>query len=792
MVSRRHFWQIAGGFALAVALFAALLVGKFGGPRTTRAVDDLSTVAAALVAGITASLAAARRSRAHRLGWLLLAVGSWMWAFAEGVWAWYSLRTGTVPVPSVADLGYLGAVPLVVAAVVAFPSGIPLTTRTRALLDGGIVCAGLLLLSWASVLGPAFRAGGATVLEQTVSLGYPAGDVITIAVVLAMLGHRQRPADSPLAWVGAGVLLMAVADSAYAWLVQTNSYADGKPIDAMWVAGYLLIALAALRPDPLDTAADTVDDSIPLGRLLLPYVVAAAAIAVLMATQVLRGSVEPFLFWIGIVLFVLVAVRQLLTLVDNRALNRRLHRNIAALGTRERQLAHLALHDSLTNLANRKLFQDRLAHALEQRLRRPAPLGVLFVDVDDFKTINDSLGHEVGDRLLVTVADRLRACVRAGDTVARLGGDEFGVLSEDDTTDVTGLAFLAARLLDAVSAPMPMDGQDIRVRASVGITWSEFGREPWDQLLREADLAMYAAKAKGKGCYEVFAPSMAVQASERLDLKGALDLALARGEMSIRYQPIVDLASGRVCGAEALTRWNHPQRGEIPPGVFIPLAEETGRIVDLGRWALREACTQAGRWQPSREPFVMSVNLSAVELGTGRLVNDVSEVLTEFGLDPSCLMLEITESMLMRDTERTLDQLRELRGLGVKLAIDDFGTGYSSLSYLPRFPVDVIKIDRAFVKNICDAAGGSTLAQTIVDLARRLTLHTIAEGVENEEQADALFAIGCEAAQGWWFAADEPASRLPRPGTVLRAPRASRAFRASRAAAIPRSRGAWR
>jgi diguanylate cyclase (GGDEF)-like protein len=774
VLNRRGFARAAAGSALAVVLFTLALITRVGGAGYgTRAIDDLGTLAAAVLATGAAGFAARRRARSTRLAWTFMTAGMASWAAGELIWACYELGSrGSVPFPSPADIGYLLAVPLVVVSVLCFPSASGLMGRSRAALDGMVLVGSLLVISWASALGAVYRTGGDRVFSQVVGIAYPAGDIVIISVVLTILIHRRQAAKSPLFLVGAGMLCMGVADSAYEWLTATNTYHTGNPIDALWVAAYLLIGLAALRPESDAVEPRQSKRTVTLLQVMVPYFLAAGAFAVIVTKEARTGDIGLFLFCSGTVLAVLVSARQLLTLVDNRALTEELSDKVAELGSRERQLEHLALHDPLTNLANRKLFQDRLEHALAKRIRVPSPLGVLFIDLDDFKTINDSLGHDAGDQLLISVAERLRAVTRTGDTAARLGGDEFGVLIDDESCDIVQAGALAARILEALRARFFLAGREVSVRASIGVVLSEAGQEPWEMLLRNADVAMYAAKANGKGSYEVFAPHMARLASDRLDLREALDEAIDGDQLEVHYQPIVELATGRVLGVEALARWNHPDRGEVAPAVFIPLAEETGRIVELGRMVLERACRDGARWTASAAGVaaVVSVNLSAVQLSDRGLLEDVKRALTKSGLPPSSLTLEITESVLMRDTERTLNRLTALRALGVKLAIDDFGTGYSALSYLPRFPVDVIKIDRAFVKDICDEPLGSTLARTIVELSRRLSLDTIAEGVETRAQAEALHAIGCVGAQGWWFAAAAPLADLPRPGAVVAAP----------------------
>jgi diguanylate cyclase (GGDEF)-like protein/PAS domain S-box-containing protein len=423
----------------------------------------------------------------------------------------------------------------------------------------------------------------------------------------------------------------------------------------------------------------------------------------------------------------------------------------------EQELAHQAFHDSLTKLANRALFLDRVQHALRRSDRADSPTSVLFVDVDDFKTINDSLGHPAGDQVLIELAARVRSCLRPEDTVARLGGDEFAVLLED--SDASDAVAAASRILAVASTEMNIQRHPIVIQASIGVAVSQ-GSGSAEELLRDADVAMYAAKALGKGQYVVFEPEMHQAALARIELRADLQRAIEAGELFLHYQPIVSLEKMRISGVEALVRWQHPRRGVLAPGAFIPLAEETGLIDPLGRWVLVEACRQAKVWAKERRGLTVSVNLSARQLQRPDFVDDVAELLRDTKLDPSLLVLEITESVLMRDAEESVERLRSLNDLGVRLAIDDFGTGYSSLSYLKRFPVDILKIDRSFVEGLARGAEESALARAIVQIGRSLRLRTVAEGIEDADQLARLRDIGCDFGQGYFLATPVPAYEI--------------------------------
>ena len=420
----------------------------------------------------------------------------------------------------------------------------------------------------------------------------------------------------------------------------------------------------------------------------------------------------------------------------------------------EDQLRHRAFHDELTGLANRALFEDRLTHALARARRHGGRVAVLFFDLDDFKPVNDALGHAAGDALLKEVARRLAECLRASDTGARVGGDEFAVLLEDpslpdDVDDVAG------RLLKSLGRPLVVNERELFPSASIGVAVDDGGTTTATDLPRDADVAMYAAKRSGKGRMARFEPTMRTLAVERLHLRADLARAVEREELTLLYQPIVQLDSGAVISVEALARWQHPLRGLLDPDTFIPLAEESGLIVPIGRYLLRRACREAAGWRDGAglpSEVSVSVNLSARQLQHPDLVADVRAALADSELSPARLLLEVTENVLIDDATLAMEQLNELRALGVRIALDDFGTGYSSLSYVRRFPLDELKIDRSFVERIAQADGDSALVCTIATLAEQLGLRLVAEGIEREEQVAALQMLHCELGQGFLFA----------------------------------------
>jgi diguanylate cyclase (GGDEF)-like protein/PAS domain S-box-containing protein len=424
----------------------------------------------------------------------------------------------------------------------------------------------------------------------------------------------------------------------------------------------------------------------------------------------------------------------------------------------EDQLAHQAFHDSLTGLANRALFSERITHAIERGMRRRNLFAVLFIDLDDFKTVNDSLGHAAGDELLVTVAERIRSAIRPEDTCARLGGDEFAVMIES-ISDADGAVTVARRILEAMAVPLVVGGSDVTVQGSIGIALDAGGMTA-SEIMRSADLAMYKAKTEGKGRYALYEPSMHANVLERLALKADLQRAVIEDEFAVHYQPIVTLQTGGIVGVEALVRWHHPERGLVLPGEFIGLAEETGLILPLGRHVLNAACHQVASWRRrGHAQLGVSVNLSAKQLVSRSLPGEISATLDECALDPSALTLEITESTLL-DSPIVIGRLDELRALGVRIAIDDFGTGYSSLNYLRRFPVDTLKIAKAFVDEIGASPEQDRLVSAILRLGATMGLETVAEGIEVEQQRDRLRQLNCRFGQGYLYSRPMPADEL--------------------------------
>jgi diguanylate cyclase (GGDEF)-like protein/PAS domain S-box-containing protein len=431
-------------------------------------------------------------------------------------------------------------------------------------------------------------------------------------------------------------------------------------------------------------------------------------------------------------------------------------RDVSAARAMAQQISHSAAHDFLTGLPNRMLLQDRIDHAIALAPRHGSKVAVLFLDLDGFKYINDSLGHPVGDKLLQSIAKRLVGCVRGSDTVSRQGGDEFVVLLSE-LQKVADAAILARRLLKAVAEAHSIDHHDLHITTSIGISVFPDDGPDAETLIKNADTAMYQAKENGRQSYQFFKPAMKVRAVERQSVEESLRRALQRREFKLRYQPKIDLRTGAITGAEALLRWNHPTRGLVSPARFIPVAEDCGLILPIGAWVLREACTQARDWLDKGMRFsTVAVNVSAMEFRDDNFLEGLFKILRETGLDPKYLELELTESVLMKRADSTASILQTLRERGVKIAIDDFGTGYSSLSYLRKFPVDSLKIDQSFVRQISTVGDDTTIVTAVIGMARSLKLRVVAEGVETLKELEFLRTRQCDEAQGFYFSRPLP------------------------------------
>jgi diguanylate cyclase (GGDEF)-like protein len=756
----RAFWWLAGLFALLSGIFLLCLATGLGGRGVTELTDDIGELFAPVVAAAFCGLAS-RRAPAARLSWALLGASCASWAAGEVVWCYYAVVRGvTVPFPSLADAGYLAAVPLFVAGLVTYPGAVrKVSYRLRGLLDAAMITGSLLFVSWALILGPTFRSHQGGVLKQILAVSYPAGDalMVSLALIVAIGGGRRDGVCLGLVMVGIGAF--AIADSSFAYFTTLNSYGIGNSFDTGWVAGYFLIALGALKA--LRVAPAAADghayDRPTLASVLTPYGAVGLAAAVALARYAQGRAFGPFLSFEGLALIVTLVARQFLTLADNLSLNRRL---VGKVEQGNEQLRYQAFHDPLTGLANRALFEEHLDNAVQRCHGSAGSLEVLFIDLHNFRAVNLLYGNARGDQLLREVGDRLKATLRNADVVARVEGDKFAVLLEGPAGWV-GPGAAAERLIESFSRPFGDGANQIVVQAAVGVAVSEVDGEPDKELLRSARQAMNVAREAGAGSYVRFTPVLHQGILDRARIEIELQRALDRDELLLYYQPVVALASGEIKGVEALIRWAHPEKGLVPPGMFIAVAESSGLIVTIGEWVLRQACHDLQELAGSGAPMLrMSVNVSPRQLSHPGFEAMVIKVLDDSGADPNRLTLEITESLLINDTAGKADVLRRLRLLGITIALDDFGTGYSSLSSLRDMPIDVLKIDKSFIDNIATSAEAACLTQTIIHLANDLGLATVAEGAETLEQVEMLRDLGCGLVQGYYFSKPVPAPEL--------------------------------
>lgn len=750
---------VLGAYTL---LFFAWQIFGWGGPEHQALKSDLAFLPVSLAAGII-TLRAANRPKllpAARRGWRLIGCSFLLYWAGDLFWFYFEIIRQVDPFPSIADFFYLAQFPVLLWGILTMPSGNKVTPieAARFWLDAVTVLISGWAVTWYLVIGPA-GASQADLLAVLLSIAYPVGDLLVFfGLVVIVLRLRDQGSAGPRSLLALGLLLIFVADLAYGRLSLDGAYESGDWPDSFWLAGqYAMLVAGQLRFFHTPGAAVRTPTGVRVQgwmSLAMPYLAILLTFGVLVFGGQFNGTTDVLVHGAGAVTLA-VMVRQVLVLRDNRRL---LHSRAHLM----KELRHLAYHDSLTNLANRSLLREKADQALGEQGNH---VTLLFIDLDGFKTVNDSLGHLAGDELLRLISRRLTACVRLEDTVARLGGDEFAILlpgaGEEAAIRVTEL------VTGTLAKPFLVAGHEVYVYASIGIAISQpDARVAADDLLRNADVAMYTAKGLGQGRYALFHPTMHEAAMRRLELEAELRAAIEERQFFLHYQPVVQLGTGQIVGVEALVRWQHPRRGVVAPGDFIPVCEETGLIVPLGRFVLQEACAQVARWQrayPSTSPISLSVNLSARQLMLGPdLVADVARVLAESGLAPGSLALEITESVFLNSNAATSETLYELKNLGVRLAIDDFGTGYSSLSYLRGLPIDSVKIDRSFIEAVGDGRRETALLRGIVELSNALGLIAVAEGIERHDQAAELEMLGCALGQGYYFARPGTAEQIAR------------------------------
>jgi diguanylate cyclase (GGDEF)-like protein len=749
-VTRPRLYLISTAMAAFFLVFASWLFWDWGGPPAVRAVSDLgSLVAGGFAVGSAFVAAQASRGRQRR-AWAALTVAVFGWFFGDTVWAIDELILGvhTAPFPSVADAGYLLFPVAACIALICLPIGSAGLSQTRLVLDGVIVAASLFIIFWANGLDTIFRGDDETLFAFMLSVAYPILDVVLLTVAVLMLTRARKGQRGVVSVFCIAIGFMAVADSAFALLSADDAYASGDLIDIGWVAGLLLLGMAALigmRSNGIEFGLAQAPSRASLWLTYVPLPVAT----VYMVTS---DSSVPLLV-AALVLVLAILTRQFIVSDENRRL-------LVA-------VADQAFRDPLTGLANRALFLDRLTHAVALQIRDGKTVAVLCIDLDDFKLVNDSLGHPAGDAVLVEAADRVLRCVAPSDTVARLGGDEFAILIEDSPQAPLALG---NRIVETFDAPFCLDGHELYIRPSIGVA-SEIPADDSDEgaetLLKHADLAMYSAKRSEHGGVHVYTSDMQLIDVSEVDpprdrdvrprrygsggvqLFAQLRRAIDRAELTVVYQPKFAVATGQIAGVEALVRWEHPERGLLFPADFLPLARQNGLMGALTETVMRRAVCDAAQWHARGINVPFAVNLFPPSLGDPELPNQISDILAEGGLDTSCLTVEITEDFLLGNLGRAREVLQHLQQLGIRIAIDDFGSGYSALSYLRALPIDELKLDREFIAPILSDKRAEAIVCAVVDLTHRLGMTCVAEGVEDAPTAARLATYGCDVIQGF-------------------------------------------
>jgi diguanylate cyclase len=733
-------------------VLATWLLAGWGGPSTMRVLMGVSALGFPLFAAVSAAMAARRTQGRQRRAWMYMTCGLAAWAFSAIVVVYYRFWLGNLhPLyPSALNGGFLLFPLAACIAMLVFPAGYPGGTRFRMVLDGAIVAASLFVVAWVAVLRQTYAATGVKSSAALWSLAYPASEIMTVTVAILVLARVHIRWRLTIMLLTVGLTLIAAAGSAYVYLVARNTYVYESPTGLGWSAGLVILGIAALTcpaeppyVPPKPSAFPTVPVSLWLPYL--PLAIAGGLELVAFRNTVKSDPAFAVVPW----LVIAVLARQFLVVAENRRL---LH-----------SVSDRALHDPLTNLANRVLFHDRLEHAIQLYHRDQRSVAVLSMDLDDFKLINDNLGHPAGDALLIQAAQRLVGCARAGDTVARLGGDEFAVLIEDAGDNAHLIAY---QIMEAFERPFSADGEIIFMRPSAGLAVADVDDPDLcaAELLKHADMAMYSAK-RLRGGLQTFSPDMHVgedtgpvlPPSDVLPSRGGLvevrllsDLrqAIGRHALTVLYQPKVDLRNTDVVGAEALVRWPHPVFGLVRPQQFLPLVRQHGLMRTVTDLVLDQALGDAAQWQLRGDAVPVAVNLFPPLVGDVSLPSRIFDALARHGLPGHSLIVEITEDLLLDNIDRTRSVLEALRERGVHIALDDFGSGYSALTYLRKLPIDEVKVDQDLIGHVLTDPRADAIVRAVIDLAHVLNVTTVAEGVENDEIASWLRDCGCEVAQG--------------------------------------------
>ncbi|WP_167103141.1 bifunctional diguanylate cyclase/phosphodiesterase [Mycobacterium sp. DL592] len=759
--------RVAGG-----AVLVALIVAAYFGWLATvpahvdiRAIvfdsDTLMVVVAAVAAFTSAVTAWVTRGRV-RAAWASMTVGLTGFTLGAAIWRYYEVSGVTPPYPSVADIAYLLLPIATGTSLVLLASGMNRTSRTRLMLDGLTVAASFTIVIWIVVLNEIMRLDIPNRFKIAVSLTYPVLDAAVLTIGLLVLARALPGQRRTLVLLTLAMTCVAVSDDVFVYLAATQRHESVGWIDYGWLAGLVLMTAAAIAGRDFNVRETIVAQPPSVASVWLPFVpVAAAALIALMAPPEVAREL-PILVP-SIVLVVAFLARQLLTMSENRRLLV--------------EVAEQALRDPLTGVGNRIVLRDHLNHAMQMRERDGLTVGVLAMDLDDFKVVNDTLGHPVGDELLNLVAERILGCVRDGDTVARLGGDEFAVLLEgrDDHTQL-----IAHRVVEAFDRPFHIVGQELLVRPSVGLAVAEADDPDVTamELLKRADIAMYAAKRSRTGGVHTYNAEMLLAESpgsdlfdkpssetqgrgaESVRLLGELRQAIDHFELTLVYQPKFDLRTGSIVGAEALVRWPHPVRGVLAPDEFLPLVRRYGLMGRVNDFVVNKALDDVLEWRAAGVPIPIAINLFAPSMADLRLPDTISLALGNRDLEPSILTVEITEDLFLDNMERTKLVLARLRERGIRIAIDDFGSGYSALSYMRELTVDEVKLDRHFIAPMLDDPRAAAVVRAVIDLAAELGLATVAEGIENLPTANWLREHGCSVGQGFFLSPPVSSEKL--------------------------------
>jgi len=727
-------WAAAASVLVCAVLLAvqqAWFFGGWGGAEVSRLVTDASYVPPAIVfTALAARVALSKRQEPRtRRAWRVITIAFACQLAAHCSWFVQEHILHTTGYPSTADYCFLLFSPFMFAGLLMLPGQTRRRRdRQKLALDVLIVGAGGFIALWYLLLGPVLHTSGMTGWERSFTALLPIGDLLLVmALSTALLRRHQPEVPGPVRLLAGSIALTVTADVSYSWIQLHGGFTGGSWPDLLWLAGCFLLVLATDQQyrRPQRAASRRSDRN---AVFILPYAASVAAY-LLLAEQSSHLPLDPYGGMIlgSAVLTLLVMARQMHALRDNR---------------------EMAVTDGLTGLANRTLVTERLEQLARQPIRPGRHTAIMLVDLDRFKPINDTYGHEAGDAALVAVAEVMRTVIRAGDLAGRLGGDEFAVLIQGLPSRETAGA-VATRLLEAMRTPVIYGEHVLMVEASIGVVVRDDPYVSGETLLQQADTALYAAKRAGRGRFEYYSDVMDTKARE-----AELRRAVVNDELVVFFQPAVELATGELRGVEALVRWNHPVRGLLGPGEFIDLAEETGAVVPLGTWVLRAACREASTWRAEHagaEELRLSVNLSPKQVAQTDLVQTVETILAETGFPPDRLTLEITEGVILQPGPLLISRLQALRDLGIQLAVDDFGTGYSALSYLRNLPVTTLKIDRSFVTGIADDDEARSVCEAVVHLGGAFKMTVVAEGVETAEQAAALIAMGCTVGQGFYF-----------------------------------------